>query len=172
MFEDLHLQEEEMMALKEGPQHLLVKLRETLFAIDASCVSEIVELVSITKIPWMQSCVLGVCNIRGGVLGVIDLSQRLFELPFTPSQKSAIVIVTIPFEEKEHRVGLIVDEVLEIEVFEETLLQKPPSFGLSIASEFVTAMAHYNQEYLPVLKLSHVVAFDELSSLREVSWMI
>ncbi len=172
MFEELHLEDEEMMALKEGPQHLLVRLQERLFAIDASYVSEIVELVSISKIPWMHPSVLGVCNIRRGVVGVIDLSQRLYEKPFTPSQKSAIVIVNIPFEEQMHRVGLVVDEVLEIEVFEEDMLQKPPSFGLSVASEFVAAVAHYNQEYLLVLMLLNVVAFEELSTLREGSWMI
>ena len=172
MPEDLRLDDEEMMALKEGPQHLLVRLKESLFAIDASFVSEIVELPLITKVPWMHPCVLGVCNIRGGVLGLVDLSCRLFGDSFALSQTSAVVIVELSFEEKRHRVGLVVDEVLEIEVFEESTLQKTPSFGLSVDGDFVAAMARIGETYTPVLRLERVVAFEELSAVVEGSWKI
>ncbi|DAB30210.1 MAG TPA: hypothetical protein CFH84_05230 [Sulfurimonas sp. UBA12504] len=157
----------EEMAIKSGPQYLLFYLHSNLFALRAEFISEIVELPAVTKVPWMQKCVKGVCNIRGSVIGVLDIAKYLLDTDFSASEKSALVIILIEFEELKHRVGIIVDAVCEVEVFEPHELQEVPQFGLPFSAKYIESMAHYRGEYIPVLSLERVVDIEALS-MQEV----
>ncbi|MDD2906713.1 MAG: chemotaxis protein CheW [Sulfurimonas sp.] len=161
------INDEEEMAIKSGPQYLLFYIHATLFALRAEYISEIVELPKVTKVPWMQKCLKGVCNIRGSVIGVLDIAKYLMDADLSLSEKSALVILLIEFEGIKHRVGIIVDAVREVEVFESHELQETPQFGLPFPVKYIESMAHYHGEYVPVLSLENVVDIEALS-LREV----
>jgi chemotaxis signal transduction protein len=87
---------------------------------------------------------------------------------FARSLKSALVLVNLEFEDTSHRVGIIVDEVLEIEVFETLELQSAPQFGLSFDTKYVESMAHYEGKYIPILSLDRLLWLEELSVLKEL----
>ena len=74
------IEDDDTMTIKEGPQYLLFYMQSHLFAFKASYIAEIVELPQITKVPWMRPSVKGICNIRGTIIGVLDLTKYLMEL--------------------------------------------------------------------------------------------
>jgi len=166
MYVQTLIDDDDAMAIKEGPQYLLFYLHVTLFALKGELIEEIIELPKITKVPWMQACVKGVCNIRGSVVGVLDIGKYLMRSDFTNTKRSSLVIVKSEHEGITNKIGLVIDEVYEVEVFEANELQVVPSFGLPIASKYVEAMIAYKGDFIPVLNLS-VVADIELLSQRE-----
>ena len=155
--------DDDEMAIKEGPQYLLFFLKSHLFAFRAEQISEIVELPDITKVPWMQACIKGVCNIRGSVVGVIDIAKYLMDIDYLSSQKSSLVIITISHEGVSDRIGIIVDEVFEVEVFESEEFQDIPKFGLPVHSKYVEAMVRYRDHFIPILSLDAIVDIEALS---------
>ena len=161
------IEDDDAMTIKEGPQYLLFYLQSHLFAFKASYIAEIVELPQITKVPWMRPSVKGICNIRGTIIGVLDLTKYLMELDYQESQKSSLVIVNKEFEEINYKIGLIVDEVFEVEVFEVQEFQDVPSFGLPIDSKYVSSMVLYHNDFIPVLDLDAIVDIELLSQRGE-----
>lgn len=159
--------EEDAMTIKEGPQYLLFYLHSHLFAFRASYISEIVELPQITKVPWMRPSIKGICNIRGSIIGVLDLTKYLMDMDYKDTQKSSLVIINKDLQEGSYKVGLIVDAVYEVEVFEAQEFQDVPSFGLPIDSKYVASMVLYHNDFLPVLDLETIVDIELLSQREE-----
>jgi len=162
MFSNVMINEDEM-AIKEGPQYLLFFLQSHLFALKAEQIVEIVELPEITKVPWMKECVKGVCNIRGSVVGVIDPAKCLMDKDFIQSQKSSLVIVHVEHQGRKQKVGMIVDEVFEIEVFEQSELQKVPEYGLPVDFTCIESMVPYQDDFIPMLSIERVIDIESLS---------
>jgi purine-binding chemotaxis protein CheW len=80
--------------------------------------------------------VLGVINLRGVVMPVIDLRRRLGLGETTPSSRHVIVVV----QQDDRMVGLLVDAVQETFMVDEALLQLPPAMDSAAAAKFVDAI--------------------------------
>ncbi|MBU1658037.1 chemotaxis protein CheW [bacterium] len=163
MYSQILMDDDDEMAIKEGTQYLLFYLQSNLYALRGEFITEIVELPQITKVPWMLPCVKGVCNIRGTIVGVIDIARCLLQNDFINTNRTSLVIVKIIDEEMSHKIGFIIDEVYEVEVFEASELQGVPHFGLPIHSKYVEAMIPYKGDFIPLLSLKNVADIEFLS---------
>lgn len=83
------------------------------FAVDMNDVAEILQPPKLTKVPGVRSWVLGVANVRGRLVPVMDLAG-LLGLPSRANWRSRRVLV---IEQNDHLVGLLVDAVLGMQQF-------------------------------------------------------
>ena len=83
------------VATEESLQVVAFKLRNEEYGVSILNVQEIRNLTDITRVPFAQDFIKGVINLRGSVLPVIDLKERLGleETPYT--QDTRIVTVTV-----------------------------------------------------------------------------
>jgi purine-binding chemotaxis protein CheW len=88
--------------------HVRVRVADEHYALPVADVLEVAELGEVTPVPAAGAAVLGVRNLRGQVLPVVDLAT-VFELP--PTQPGRIVIA----ERGGLRAGLAVDAVAGVE---------------------------------------------------------
>jgi purine-binding chemotaxis protein CheW len=88
--------------------HVRVRVADEHYALAVEDVLEVAELGDVTPVPGAGAAVLGVRNLRGQVLPVVDLAT-VFELP--PAQPERIVIA----EQGGLRAGLAVDAVAGVE---------------------------------------------------------
>ena len=93
------------VATEESLQVVAFKLRNEEYGVSILNVQEIRNLTDITRVPFAQDFIKGVINLRGSVLPVIDLKERLGleETPYT--QDTRIVTVTVG----DLHVGMLVD---------------------------------------------------------------
>lgn len=89
---------------------LIVELRGGLYGIDGAFVREIVGLLGATRLPGAPAHVKGVVNLRGQLLTVVDLGQRLTGLPTDAPQGSIVVIAA-----EDRTLGLVVEEVHDVQ---------------------------------------------------------
>ena len=75
--------------MNEGMQVVAFKLRDEEYGVSILNVQEIRNLTDITRVPFAADFIKGVINLRGSVLPVIDLKQRL-GLAETPDRKSVV----------------------------------------------------------------------------------
>lgn len=86
----------------------LVTLGGEPFAIDLRQVQEVFELDTITPVPGMPPLLVGVANVRGMVVPLMDLRLSLRVSPSTTPRYAVVV------RHDTHQIGLLIDEVPEI----------------------------------------------------------
>jgi purine-binding chemotaxis protein CheW len=146
-------------------QYLLFLAGGELYAIEALKAQEIVEYISVTKVPMMNSFVKGVTNIRGNIVPVIDLTDR-FGLGVTKiGDKTSIVVVNYTKDDETTQIGVMIDEVYEVDRILSTDLRKTPEFGSKVNSRYILNMGKYENRYIPILNTNTILSVDELSKL-------
>jgi purine-binding chemotaxis protein CheW len=116
-------------ASRRGPQraegkYLALALGEEEYGIPVLDVREIVGLMPITRVPNASPNVLGVMNLRGKVVPVVDLRARLGAQMLEATRQTCIVVVK---PEGSPLIGILVDQVLEVMQPAEADLDRSPS---------------------------------------------
>lgn len=155
------------MSLETTTQYLLFYLKGEIYAIEALKTREIVEYSHITKVPKMNSYVKGVTNIRGNIVPVIDLLDR-FSLGVSQiNPKSSIVVINYDGEDKVTQLGIIIDEVYEVDDIASSNLKPTPEFGSKIDKRFISNMGKYRGEYIAILDTQTILDTKDLSKYSE-----
>jgi purine-binding chemotaxis protein CheW len=103
------------------------------FCIDIRTVREIRGWTPITPVPQTPDYLLGVINLRGAVIPVLDLRHRLGLGVTEPSSRHVIVVI----QHEDWSAGLLVDGVQETFQVAANLLQPPPAMGPVTTGRFV-----------------------------------
>lgn len=109
---------------------------EARFGIDANKILEVVQLRKTTVVHHAHRFVVGIMNLRGRVVTVIDLGEKLGLRAVAPSDENRILIV----EWKHEFVGLLVDRVVEVLSTERHTLEKPPENIHGIKMSIITGV--------------------------------
>ncbi|MBG6079013.1 chemotaxis protein CheW [Rubrivivax gelatinosus] len=129
-----------------------------LFAITIRTIKEIIEYRRPTEVPSMPAAVLGVINLRGSVVPVMDLQARLGRTPASVGRRTCIVIVEIADGEQAQTVGIVVDSVSEVLEIPPEDVEPPPSFGARVAAEFIAGMGKVRGRFVILLDVARVLA--------------
>jgi len=110
-----------------------------------------------TPLPNAAPHFLGMINLRGLILPVIDLSARL-GLGVTNLARSSVVVVV---QIEDRQVGLLVDGVCDILIVREGMIQPTPDVGAGLSARFVQGVMTTDQGIIGLLALDHVVPAEE-----------
>jgi purine-binding chemotaxis protein CheW len=106
------------------------------YCVDIMSVREIRGWSAATPLPQSPSYMRGVINLRGAVLPIMDLAERLDLPPTEPSERSVIIVVQVG----ERLVGLLVDAVSDILSINPEQIQPTPDVGCDQAKAFVRGL--------------------------------
>jgi purine-binding chemotaxis protein CheW len=116
-------------------------------------VREIRSWTKASPLPQSPDFILGVVNLRGTVLPIVDLAARLGLGTTEPTARHAILVAEIG----DRLVGLLVDGVSEILSQPRASLQATPDVGCSITREFVRGLLPLDGRMLTLLSLDRIV---------------
>jgi purine-binding chemotaxis protein CheW len=108
-------------------------LRGSLCALDASLVEEVVRLRRTTPVPHAPQYLLGVMNLRGKIVSVIDLGRKLELGAADPSDESRVYIV----RDRSELVGLLVDRAADVIELDAAGLEPPPANVPGVEGRFL-----------------------------------
>jgi len=123
------------------------------FCIDIRAVREIRGWTPATALPQTPDYVLGVINLRGAVIPVLDLRARLGLGRTEPSSRHVIVVI----QDGSLVAGLLVDGVEETFQVESDRLQPPPAIGSRTTEQFVDAILPMEGRMLSRLVVSSLL---------------
>ncbi|KXG87249.1 chemotaxis protein CheW [Agrobacterium bohemicum] len=103
------------------------RLHDQEFCVRTTTIREIRGWSPATPIPHAPSDVIGVMNLRGTVIPIIDLATRLGMKSTEPNERSAIVVAEV----HGRAMGLVVDRVSDILTIAANLLQPVPEISMS-----------------------------------------
>jgi purine-binding chemotaxis protein CheW len=139
----------------DDDEHLVVfTLGEELYGVTIQTVESIIKIQAITEVPRTAAYVLGVTNLRGTVVPVLDLRKR-FNLEFIETTSNTRIII---INTEGSKVGIVVDEVTEVLKVSQNAIQPPPPMATSVDSAFISGIAKINNKLVILLDLVKVLA--------------
>jgi len=138
---------------------LSFKLENEHFAINVMKIMEILEVPKITKVPHAPGYLIGVVNLRGGVLPVIDTRIKFGMSPTLHTVNTCIVVLDISMNDESIVVGAMVDSVSEVFEIEENQIQPSPSIGTKYNADFIQGMIKEKDQFMMLLNIDKVFSY-------------
>lgn len=152
----------------ETTQYLTFRLGEELFALDISKVREVLDLTAITRVPRTPEYMLGVLNLRGSVVPVIDLRLKFGMTKSEKTVNTCIIITEVMVDEETLVIGALVDSVQEVIDLEPGDLEPPPKIGARLNTDFIKGMGKQNDKFIIILYIDKVFSSSELAMVQHV----
>mgnify|MGYP003133430069 CR=1 FL=1 len=129
------------------------KIGEQEYCVDIMAVREIRGWTPATPLPQSPDYVVGIINLRGAVLPVIDLASRLGLGRTEPSDRHVIVVARIG----EQWVGLLVDAVSDILATSDAAIQPAPDVSCESVKRFVKGVLAIEGRMISLIELDHLL---------------
>ncbi len=135
--------------------HLVVfLLAGEAFGIGIQMVESIIKKQAITKVPHAEKFILGVTNLRGTVVPVVDLRQR-FSMPHQEATKDTRIIV---LNSESGKNGIVVDEVMEVMRVPKSAISPTPQITTTVNSSFIRGIARTDDRLIILLDVNSVLS--------------
>ena len=145
-------------------QFVAVGLGDRHYVIDIYSVREIRGWTSATPVPDSPPAIIGIVNLRGAIVPIIDVQICFGEPQTNPDSSHVVVIVSI----KDQLVGLLVDTVSDIITVGTETLQEMPSLDRNAGPRIVPEVVNHDGRLLGVIDLERLVDREILSQVTAV----
>lgn len=147
-------------------QYLTFTLSEEVFAVDVSRVREILEMPAITKVPQVPDFMLGVINLRGCVVPVIDLRLKLSMQATPQTVNTCIIVVEVTMAGESVIIGALADSVQEVIEIDPDHIEATPHIGTHLNTDFLSGMGKHNDRFVMILDIDRVFSDEELAAVQ------
>ncbi|MBN2280832.1 MAG: purine-binding chemotaxis protein CheW [Candidatus Marinimicrobia bacterium] len=132
-------------------------LGDALCGIDINNVQEISKDMEMSPVPLSPDWVLGIKNLRGGIVTVIDLGDKIGLKPSKIDEQSRIIIVSW----KEEYIGLLVDKISNILHADRNLLEDPPSNVKGMQGKYFQGVINTDSGLIALMNIDAVLTTEE-----------
>jgi purine-binding chemotaxis protein CheW len=141
-------------------QWVTYQLEEEFYGINVMQVQEVLRLTEIAPVPGAPSYVLGIINLRGNVVTVIDTRARFGLNPTEPTDNSRIIIVEV----SGHVIGMLVDSVAEVVYLHQSEIDTAPNVS-DDASRFIQGVCNRDKYLLILVDVNKLLDQEEISDI-------
>ncbi len=155
-------------SITETGQYLTFKLEEEVFALDISKVREVLDYTTVTKVPQTPDFMLGVINLRGSVVPVVDMRLKFGMTKTETTVNTCIIIVEIDLDGEVTILGALADSVQEVMELDPDQIEPPPRIGTRLKTKFIRGMGKRESEFIIILDIDKVFSADELAIAQDI----
>ncbi|MCZ2723316.1 chemotaxis protein CheW [Marinomonas sp. 15G1-11] len=145
-------------------QWVTFRLEHEIYGINVMQVKEVLRYSEIAPVPGAPTYVLGIINLRGSVVTVIDTCQR-FALPTGEITDSTRIMI---LEVEGHVIGMLVDAVSEVVYLRQSEIEPSPNVGNDESSRFIQGVCHKNDTLLILVDLDKLLSEEEWSEVSSM----
>ncbi|MBO3275745.1 chemotaxis protein CheW [Pseudomonas schmalbachii] len=145
-------------------QWVTFRLDNETYGINVMQVQEVLRYSEIAPVPGAPSYVLGIINLRGNVVTVIDTRQRFGLEPAPVTDNTRIVII----EADRQVVGILVDSVAEVIYLRQSEIETAPNVGNDESAKFIQGVCNKNGVLLILVDLEKMLTDEEWSELEVI----
>lgn len=132
-------------------------LEGEVYGINVMMVQEVLRVTEIAPVPGAPDYVLGIINLRGNVVTVIDTRKR-FALPAREMDDSTRIVI---IESEQQTVGIVVDGVSEVVNVSRNEIETAPSVGNDETARYIEGVVSRRDELLILVDLNKLLTDDE-----------
>ncbi|MFO8065296.1 MAG: chemotaxis protein CheW [Spirochaetia bacterium] len=157
-------------AAASGATYLVFHMAEERYAAAVTEIEEVLEWQKITVVPRTPSYLLGIINVRGTLIPVMDLRKR-FGLAESFRQEEGqdeesrhILVVRILHGKAQIQLGIVVDTVEGVVDLDPSALEPPPRVGQSIDGSVISGVARHGDRILLVVEPEGLLPKEQLDA--------
>jgi purine-binding chemotaxis protein CheW len=151
-----------------GGKFLTFALGREEYGLPVLKVREIIKVMDITHVPQVEAHVLGVINLRGKVIPVIDLRRKFGFEAQAPTERTCIIVTEVALTSSTVMMGIVVDTVSEVVNVSPAEIEQPPDFGGQRTNDFLLGLAKVKGGVKILLDLDRVLGSDGQVAIRTV----
>ncbi|MBB1125785.1 chemotaxis protein CheW [Thiospirillum jenense] len=140
-------------------------LADETYAIDVLQVQEVLKLTEIAPVPGVPDYILGIINLRGDVVTVIDARRRMGLTEREPDDAARIVIIDVDNQ----NVGILVDAVAEVVQISPEDVDPAPAVGNDQSSRFILGVTSSEGGLTILISLEKLLSDEEWDLLRNIN---
>ena len=144
-------------------QWVTFKLDNETYGINVMQVQEVLRYTEIAPVPGAPTYVLGIINLRGNVVTVIDTRARFGLDPSDVTDNTRIVII----EAEKQVIGILVDSVAEVVYLRASEIDDAPNVGNDESAKFIQGVSNREGELLILVDLDQLLSDDEWDELKQ-----
>ncbi|SMQ73085.1 purine-binding chemotaxis protein CheW [Devosia lucknowensis] len=143
--------------MAELSQYVTLGVADELFAAPVTKVQEILDMRPIARLPRSPDNLLGMIDVRGEGVPVLDLRQTLGIEPAPDTENTRIVVLAVCGANGQVVVGLRADRVFEVTVLDSETLDPAPAVSASWSGHCIQGIGRRNGRFVTVLDLDRLL---------------
>ena len=148
-------------------QYVTFSLGEELFGVEVIRAREILSVTPVTKVPQTPEYLLGVINLRGQVVPVVDMRLKLGLPVCEETEDTCVIVVEVLVDGESIIVGALADAVREVLEIHSDQIEPAPRLGTRLKTEFITGMGKIDEQFVILLNIDRVFSSDELAIVQD-----
>lgn len=150
-----------METMEDGTQFVTMGVDREVFAVTVDAVREILEAREIVRLPNAPSFLLGLIDVRGQAVPVMDLRLKLGLPSVAATENTRIVVLDVETGGRKLVLGLQADRVFEVTELDDGNVEAPPEIGVRWRSEYIRGIGRRGQEFVIVFDLGRLLSSEE-----------
>ena len=142
-------------------QWVTFRLDGETYGINVMQVQEVLRMTEIAPVPGAPDYVIGIINLRGNVVTVIETRKRFGLMPTEADDSTRIVII----ESDNNIVGILVDSVAEVVNLRGSQIETAPNVGNDESSKYIQGVFSREEDILILVDLNKFLSDDEWSDV-------
>lgn len=151
--------------MTDDTQYVTLGIDREVFAIPVARVQEILDLCPISRLPHAPPYLLGMIDVRGRGVPVIDLRAKLGLFTAEATSSTRILVLEVTVGGKDLVLGLLADRVFEVTALDGGTLDPAPEIGVRWRSEYIVGVGRRGNAFVVVFDLSRLFAAEDLPLL-------
>jgi twitching motility protein PilI len=158
------VQQESDVSFSHG---LAFQLGEHKYIIPIADISEVLAVETLTAIPRSPSWLVGISNVRGNLITLLDIHEFVFGMPMQENYDSKRMLLV---KQESHHYGLIIDSIIGMKSFdaEHGIDEVPETFDYEHI-DHISAFYISGEEWYAALSIQSLLADERFSELRKIS---
>ncbi len=142
-------------------------LGEEVFAVSVAVVREILDYEDTFKIPHSPEYLLGLRDVRGQGVPIIDLRLRLGMSRSVRTPHTRVLVLDIPFPSRTLAIGLVADKVFEVTPFRRDQMETAPDIGVHWNSDYIAGVVRREGDFVVIIDLAKLFSNEENAIARQ-----
>ncbi|MCG3721502.1 chemotaxis protein CheW [Vibrio cincinnatiensis] len=145
-------------------QWVTFQLEEETYGINVMQVREVLRYTEIAPVPGSPDYVLGIINLRGNVVTVIDTRSRFGLMSGEITDNTRIIVI----ESERQVIGILVDSVAEVVYLRSSEIDTTPSVGTDESSKFIQGVSNRDGKLLILVDLNKLLSDEEWDEMAHL----
>ncbi len=144
-------------------QWVTFKLDSETYGINVMQVQEVLRYSEIAPVPGAPEYVIGIINLRGNVVTVIDTRSRFGLSSAEITDNTRVVII----ESEKQVIGILVDSVTEVVYLKNSEIDLAPNVGNDESAKYIQGVSNRDDNLLILVDLNRLLSDDEWDELKQ-----
>lgn len=142
-------------------QYVTFRLDEETYGINVMQIQEVLRYTEIAPVPGAPDYVLGIINLRGNVVTVVDTRQRFGLMTAEVTDQTRIVVLELEGQV----IGVLVDSVAEVVYLRQSEIESAPNVGNEESARFIQGVCNKNGELIILVEFEKMLSEEEWAEM-------